>query len=786
MDEAVIRIVVKDEDAGQPASAPISTLVNQPNQPQPAPAKPQAIAPPIEANKPTPIQPVQVVEQDQQRPIPVEIEESETFGEEDEIPDLPPPAVREEQEPPEKPPTAVVQPPKQPQVTQQPASVQQTPETVYVEYQQAMEALGHPKKEAEQKTKELRQSGKVYATVEYAILDKPEEPAPMLANQAGAAQQPNQVARPAVGNQPAQMMQNQQRQQPANPQSSQQQLQLGVNQSVPAFDPNAEAKKRREGEERQKQVNAAYEKMYPTQADVFDAEAEARKQIDGENRRKAVRAAYDKLNPPEPTPAFDPNAEAQKRLDSENRKKQVDEAYEKLNPTPKKEEEVFDPRKEAEKHHDAEVRNEQIKQAYEEMYGATEKTKSAFDLTLDVAQKMRGTIGGVFGILVGATLDAVSMYRDYQQAQQDDAKKQQIREEARQKNAQAVAVPTPQIRKDEDKPAAAQPVQQPAKAPVTMLAPPIANQPSQNQPVQTQPPIVANKPEEEEPAQAVPVVQQQPQQPQKPVQQPPMMQPEEPDKSIVQPVLVVNPQPIPVTMAGGAPPKDQEQPKTTVNPPAAQAPSIAAPPTPSNAPPAPPKVTNQPPPAPAGAGPAIQGAEAASSAVSGLAVAAGIASVALIAAGAVFNQVTAALDKRVETYAQYSPDVAIAQSMAEVRNVLGDLRRAQQFGPELAKYIQQKNELDQQWEQTKVELLMKIQPAIVGIMALLQPIAAAIGGVGEVLGAVLSPIAAIKTLLGRINGNMERPEERELDPTTIILNEWAQNNVPRGPRAGGA
>jgi hypothetical protein len=72
---------------------------------------------------------------------------------------------------------------------------------------------------------------------------------------------------------------------------------------------------------------------------------------------------------------------------------------------------VFDPFADAVAQRQAEVKKEQIKLAYESMYGAAQQTKSAFDVTLDLAQKMRGTIGGIFGTFVGASLDIANEVR---------------------------------------------------------------------------------------------------------------------------------------------------------------------------------------------------------------------------------------------------------------------------------------------------------------------------------------------------------------------------------------
>ena len=75
-------------------------------------------------------------------------------------------------------------------------------------------------------------------------------------------------------------------------------------------------------------------------------------------------------------------------------------------------EKAFDPYAEAGKSREAKIKKEQVKAAYEEKYGDGKKGKSAFDVGLDMAQQMRGTLGGIFGPLAGAALDVATAVRN--------------------------------------------------------------------------------------------------------------------------------------------------------------------------------------------------------------------------------------------------------------------------------------------------------------------------------------------------------------------------------------
>lgn len=106
----------------------------------------------------------------------------------------------------------------------------------------------------------------------------------------------------------------------------------------------------------------------------------------------------------------------------------------------------FDATAEAQKRYEAEVRREQINLAYEHLYDTTKKTESTFDAILGAATKLRGTLGGAFGPLVGSILDVLSAIAD---ARKDTAKSP-ARVEAERRNAQA-----------QQQPVSAQPISQP-------------------------------------------------------------------------------------------------------------------------------------------------------------------------------------------------------------------------------------------------------------------------------------------------------------------------------------
>lgn len=91
--------------------------------------------------------------------------------------------------------------------------------------------------------------------------------------------------------------------------------------------------------------------------------------------------------------------------------------------------------------------------------------------------------------------------------------------------------------------------------------------------------------------------------------------------------------------------------------------------------------------------------------------------VAIAAAGVVAIKVlTDALNKTADKYAEYNPAIAQAQAMAEIKGIMGDMRRAQQSGPELVEFIKAQANMQQKWEDIKIKILMAIAPSISAIL----------------------------------------------------------------------
>ena len=132
--------------------------------------------------------------------------------------------------------------------------------------------------------------------------------------------------------------------------------------------------------------------------------------------------------------------------------------------------------------------------------------------------------------------------------------------------------------------------------------------------------------------------------------------------------------------------------------------------------------------------------------------------------------VMTAFDKAAEHYGQYSPQIAQAQAMAEVRQTMGDLRRAQEIGPDMARYVQSQSEMQQKFEDIKIKLLMQIVPVVTGILETVEAVMPSGQGIENAIKMLMTPLTAIPGVLGLMNQTM-RDEARPPpdDPTSQLF-----------------
>lgn len=118
-----------------------------------------------------------------------------------------------------------------------------------------------------------------------------------------------------------------------------------------------------------------------------------------------------------------------------------------------------------------------------------------------------------------------------------------------------------------------------------------------------------------------------------------------------------------------------------------------------------------------------------------------------IAIGAIVTDIVKGLaediNKSVERYGEFNPAIAQAQAMAEMVKIMGDMRRAQEYGPALVEFVKAQTEMQQRAEDIKMKFMLLVIPMVTTIM----------NGVSAILGIA-----------------QDKDYEEMKDPTAFILN----------------
>lgn len=399
-------------------------------------------------------------------------------------------------------------------------------------------------------------------------------------------------------------------------------------------------------------------------------------------------------------------------------------------------EQHFDPVAEAQKQRAGEARRAQIEDAYEKMYGAAEQTKSAFDVTLEIAQKMRGTLGGTFGTLLGAALDIAAIFQEQRKKRAEVAERQDL-----------IKFKLPE---------------QPTQPKIEVPKPPVPTAEAPHAPNVPLPPTA--------PSTAPPL---------------PTVTPAPPGDTSTS--VAVTEKPPPVVKPVPAVPEATAAPEAAAAAGGAEAMAAAA--------------------GPVAIVMAVMeavkglrdGAMAATRGLGNLAVMAaspdanpammvqnigeGTKAVsdkllyvnpALSVFGSVIGEATTqvgrfmdAVNQRANQLAEFSPQIAQAQALAEVQQTMGELRRAQEAGPELARYIQMQGDLQHKFEDIKIKVLIKILPIVTAIGTAVEKAMAAGDDIASVLTKIALPMELLATLMARWLNMQEN--ERDIDPTSLVL-----------------
>ncbi len=136
-----------------------------------------------------------------------------------------------------------------------------------------------------------------------------------------------------------------------------------------------------------------------------------------------------------------------------------------------------------------------------------------------------------------------------------------------------------------------------------------------------------------------------------------------------------------------------------------------------------------------------------------------------------FGSLMQNLDQTANKYGEYNGAIAQQQALAEVRVAMGDLRRAQEAGPDLARYVQAQADLQQKYEDVKIKLLTKILGVVNPALEVLEKIMPSGEYIGTAVEGVIAPLTVIATIAGQMLGIQQNDRIPDvLDPTDVILN----------------
>lgn len=144
-----------------------------------------------------------------------------------------------------------------------------------------------------------------------------------------------------------------------------------------------------------------------------------------------------------------------------------------------------------------------------------------------------------------------------------------------------------------------------------------------------------------------------------------------------------------------------------------------------------------------------------------------------------------AINETAQKYGEYSPEIAQAQAIADVQQTLGDMRRANESGPEMARFILAQSEMQQKLEDIKMEMLAQLLPAINNILEALNKVMGSGEGISAVITILTSQITVIGEAAKKLANLMEDDKVREVeDPTDILLKSNLFDTSAEGLGAG--
>lgn len=135
------------------------------------------------------------------------------------------------------------------------------------------------------------------------------------------------------------------------------------------------------------------------------------------------------------------------------------------------------------------------------------------------------------------------------------------------------------------------------------------------------------------------------------------------------------------------------------------------------------------------------------------------------------SSIMQAVNQTAGRYGEYSPEIAQAQAVAEIRQTMGDFRRAQVVSAEMSKFVMAQSDLQQRVEDVKVKILTKMLPLVTRAVEMVEVIVAGGEDTVKAIEILAQPLTLLSQAASELVG-MKRDERMPdpEDPTTQILN----------------
>ncbi len=133
------------------------------------------------------------------------------------------------------------------------------------------------------------------------------------------------------------------------------------------------------------------------------------------------------------------------------------------------------------------------------------------------------------------------------------------------------------------------------------------------------------------------------------------------------------------------------------------------------------------------------------------------------------------MDGAINRYAEVNPAIAQQQALGEIRQVMGDMRRGQEIAPEMVRYMQTQQDLQQKFEDIKIKALNQILKIVNPILEVLERILPEGEAVEDAIRALLMPLEVLATMAATI-ANVQRDDRMPVvqDPADILLHDMGR------------